>query len=176
MANLVDATYFIGEINIAQLGQKSVQDKLTVFINKYEPQLLTDVLGYAFYKSFKTAIDGDNPESKWIDLRDGAEFDDCNGIAKKWTGFKNTEKQSPIANLVYYWWQRDAVTATAGMGEIIPQGENSGRTSPYEKMRRAWNEMVDQICLLREFLTAKKDVYMDFDILKTKCVEKIGYF
>ena len=68
-------------------------------------------------------------------------------------------KRSPIANYIYYWYCRDAHTQTASMGEKKSQTEYASDANPGLKMVRAWNEMVDALKYMREFLYANKDAY-----------------
>ena len=159
---LIDSTYFIGEINLPGLQNEVVEESLNSFIQKYESYYLQRSLGYSLMKSFLAGLEADEPEQKWVDLRDGAEFEGCRGL-DKWTGFINDGKQSPIANYVYYYFMRDAATLTSGIGEVKPTGENSSNASGAVKMMRAYNQMCEQTALLHEFLLANKDVYTEFD-------------
>jgi hypothetical protein len=44
--SLIDTSYFIGPLTVAQLGQQSVQNNLNLFISRAEPQFLEAALGY----------------------------------------------------------------------------------------------------------------------------------
>jgi len=172
--SLIDKDYLVGEINIAQTQSVAVQQTIALFITKRETEYLKKALGYAFYKLFIAAIT--DTSGKWYDLRTGAEYEDADGITRQWTGFQNAGKQSPIANYVYYWMQRDNVTFTTSTGEKEGKGENADNASSAGKMRRAWNEMVDQTCVLYDFLLNKKDddgnlVYDDFNYDEVECNE-----
>lgn len=157
---LIDHTYFIGEINLPNTTKADVQERLNFFINKYEEKLLIELLGYDLYKQYKTGLTAQEPESKWLDIRDGAEYTNSAGIMFKWDGLRNEEtKKSMIANYVYYWWMRNEVSQTSAVGEVITTTENAVRTSPSVKMSRAWNEMVESSWRLIRFLDAKTTVY-----------------
>jgi len=176
---LIDKTYFIGEINIAQLSQPAVQQSLAVFINKREPEYLEKALGYAFATEFAAGLAVEEPAQKWIDLRDGVEYINECGHTKKWKGFTNSIKQSPIANYIYYWHMRDNVTFTAGTGEKEGKADNASNATPNIKMFRAWNEMVTLTTVLHDFLLNKKDedgnlVYEDFDIDQAECPKRLS--
>ena len=178
MANLIDKTYFIGEINIAQLSQQAVRDNLTVFIGKREPEYLEKALGYAFYQEFLAGLTAD--VQKWKDIRDGAEYTNEDGFTKKWKGLTNTDKISPIANYIYYWFSRDLVTFSTGTGEKEGKSDNAGNTSSILKQTRAYNEMVDMTLQLQDFLLNKKDdagalVYDTFDIDQVTVMKKANF-
>jgi hypothetical protein len=70
-----------------------------------------------------------------------------------------TNKESLIANYVYYWYQRNNHTQTATTGEVKPQNENAVIANPSLKLVKAWNDMSAWICELVDYLDAKKDDY-----------------
>ena len=49
---LIDSSYFLGPLTIAQLGQQSVIDDLNNFIDRFEPVIMEAALGYDFYQIF----------------------------------------------------------------------------------------------------------------------------
>ncbi|HEX7906235.1 MAG TPA: hypothetical protein VF487_20315 [Chitinophagaceae bacterium] len=161
MPNLIDHTFFIGSINIANTNQQSVQGQLTALINKYEKELLTDLLGHLTYKDLSAnAI----PIERWDRLKAGvAEYEDAYGYKTSWMGLAPASKQSLIANYVYYWYQRTQATQTTGVGESITKAENAVRESPMVKMASAYNEMVKWIFELCRFMEAHPTDYPDFD-------------
>lgn len=73
-----------------------------------------------------------------------------------------TNKQSPIANYVYYWYIRNNYTQTSTMSEVKATNENAVIANPSLKMDRAWNEMSAWICELIDYLDAKKDDYTEW--------------
>lgn len=175
--SLIDNTYFHSEINIAQVQSIPVQAAITSMITKYETDYLKKVLGYAFWKLFNAAIA--DVSGRWYDIKVGAEYENANGYTKKWEGFTNAEKLSPIANYCYYWYMRENVTFTASAGEQEGKAENSTVVSPGPKMARAWNEMVDQTALLYDFLLNKTDedgelIYPEFAIEEVESIEKVN--
>lgn len=180
MANLIDNTFFFGEINIAQLNVQAVQDNINDFIAKYEPKYINEVLGYAFAKLYNAGITAN--EQRFLDIRDGKEFTNCEGYTDKWNGFTNSDKLSPIANYIYYWYIRTNTTYSSGIGEVQPTTENGTIVTPYGKLYHAWNEMVEAEKILYDFLQNIKDddgnlIYPEFDICQVKNKhEKMNYF
>lgn len=156
--SLIDETYFVGDLNIPGTGNQSIGERLDVFIQKHETELLEDLFGYEMYKAFT-----DNPTAqKWIDLRDGAEYT-YQGRTLRWRGLLIKDNpdapRSLIANYVYFHWMRDNVTSTTTSGEKKSQAENSSNASANVKMARAWNEMSDQIAKMYYFLYASTNDY-----------------
>lgn len=170
----IDTTYFVGEIHIAQLSQPAVRDTLALFIGKYSTQYLEIALGYEFAKLYAAGIAADTVEDRWTELKGGAEYNNRKGYLKKWTGFENSDKKSPIANYIFFWSTKDNATFAAGMGEMEGKSDNAKVAGYAVKQSRAWNEMVEQTWLLYDFLLNKKDgagvlIYPEFDIKQVDC-------
>jgi len=139
MANLIDNSYFTGEINLPGellTGQFATIDS---YIAKYEKDFLIKLLGYDVYKDLLA-----NPLD-YSGLIDGAEYVvNFNGEKTvKWIGLVNDEKISPIAYYVYYHFMRDLATATASIGQTVPTAENATVVSMSHKLTFAWNAMMD---------------------------------
>jgi hypothetical protein len=158
---IIDSTYFYGRLTIAQKDTPAVAQTLTEFIAKHESKYLEKILGYKTAKDFTSAIDA-SPAQKWVDLRDGKEFQDVAQQWRKWIGFKNSAKESPIANYVYYQWMANEVSNTTGIGEKKLIFANSINYSPSQKMCYAWNEMIEWHCILQLFLEVNKADYPDY--------------
>jgi len=149
MANLIDHTYFIGEISLpAQVLTGSLAD-IDPYIVKYEREALIEILGYTLYKQLKAEIDSGPPAvytTKWDRLVNGHEYEiDYLGDAQlvKWNGLINSDKVSLIAYYIYYQYVKFHVSHTSGFGELFQAGENAARVSPSEKMVNAWNRFID---------------------------------
>lgn len=162
---LIDHTYFIGELNIPDTGKENVQEWLSVFISKYEPELLQAILGYALYKAFKVGLTVTPIEARWTALRDGKEYTSTNGHLRKWPGLivvDGLSKRSPIANYVYFHWSRDKVSRTTATGEVKDNSEGSTGVSAQYKQKNAWNEMAYWISELIVFLNANEATYPEW--------------
>lgn len=166
---LIDASYFVGELNIPDTSNSSVAERLNFFIAKYEEELLRSVLGHSLYAAF-IAGTKDKEEAdidqKWKDLRDGKNYTNSSGNADYWMGLrKAATKQSMIANYTYYWWLRDKASLSSAVGEVAPATDGSQKVSPANKMARAWNEMQPWIYSLVEYLHTSAADYTDWDDL-----------
>src|SRR5690349_3824485 len=127
---LIDHTYFIGEINIPNTNEINVSELVNHFILKYEEKYLIELLGETLYTQFKEGLLLEPIPGEWVMLRNAL--------------ISESPKLSPIANYVYYYWQKDGVTQTTGIGEVVSKSENSVRVSPANKVRSAWSEMVEK--------------------------------
>lgn len=87
---LIDQSYFVGPLTIAQLGEKSVRDSLQTFIDRWEPIIMEAALGYDFYHAFLDGLDVTSDEvieQRWLDLLNGVVYTDLSQIKRKWVGF-----------------------------------------------------------------------------------------
>lgn len=163
MANLIDNSFFYGDLSIAQVSDSAVVSGLNWHISEREPELLTALLGYQLYKEYLAGI-GANTQ-KYKDIRDGKEYTNRVGVLTKWRGLKftvETAKKSLIANYVYFHYSRNMVTQTTGTGEKTADNKNATAASSVLKLVRAWNEMVKMNWELVEFLLSHPDEYESF--------------
>jgi hypothetical protein len=183
MANIITRTFFDGgELNIPGTSQAAIQENLDYFIAKYEQDYLLKAIGYPLLKLFNADAYPVPVTPRFIDLLNGADFTDKCGNLKHWIGLK-VEGQTPIANYIWWWYQRDNVTLSSSMGELKGKAENAGSASIVMKQYRAWNEMSTITDLLREFLKYKTNddatpAYPEFDC-KQICKDdlaKISFF
>lgn len=178
MAAILTVDDFKGEILIAGLAQAWNEDSLSDFISKYENDYIYKAMGYALGKEFIAGIAAVTVDQKWTDILEGAEYYNADGKLRKWDGLQ--ADANPIADYVYYWYQRNAATITGTAGEGTANMENATKTSSIKKSVRAWNEMADVTDKLREFLEYKVDgddvaVY-DYDSEEVHCFGRINSF
>lgn len=79
-----------------------------------------------------------------------------------------TGKTSMLANYIYYYWMRDAATQSMGIGQVAASTENGTVVSPADKMCKAWNEMVDDVHEMWQFLSVNATDYPDWDGIDSK--------
>jgi hypothetical protein len=85
--SLIDPSYFIGPLTIAQVGQGTVSNNLNLFINRAEPQLLEAALGYDMAQDFLTGLQQSVIDPRWIALRDGTTFKSVSSWPNWYAGF-----------------------------------------------------------------------------------------
>jgi hypothetical protein len=144
MANLIDTTYFINELVIPQMGYASnntVDAVVNGLINKYEPDILTKVMGVGFKSLYDAGIT--NNTQRFKDIRDGVIYTDASGQSFTWVGLTGgaNKDQSIIAMYVYYWYMRNKATTSTGSGEGVIKVDTMQSVSIMDKANRAWNEM-----------------------------------
>jgi hypothetical protein len=144
---LIDKSYFVKEISLPS-ETLDINDNFNGNIDRYEPEILTDLLGYELYKALLADLDGngDPQTQRFIDLIDGAEFTFEYGgydVNEKWNGFRNAEKISICSYYVYYKYRSDTDTFYTSGGQSQALTENSDAVSQYAKLTDAWNRMID---------------------------------
>ena len=144
MSNLIDDTYFKGVISLPVAQQDSANyDKL---IADTQRDILIKALGYDLYKQFITAIEGGSPAQKWIDIKDGKEYnvEDSKGrtVLVKWPGLVNDEKISLLAYFSFYNILEYLNYKNNPTGTTKGKNENSiaaGNNIVNRRMSRAYN-------------------------------------
>lgn len=133
------------------------------YIDEHEPIILRRILSYALYKEFSAALEGGSPAQKWIDLRDGAEYNDACGDLEKYDGISLI-----IADYVYYNIIASIQTNATDSGVVSAGLENAGITSPRTKLVFAWNDMVKRKYFMDDFITQTNnetpDTYENFRV------------
>jgi hypothetical protein len=82
-------------------------------------------------------------------------------------------KQSPIANYVYYWYQRNLYTQTSTMSEVKTQTENALMVDPFQKVATAWSTMNKWYLEMVEFLDTRGTIYTEWDHSQWYCRRRI---
>lgn len=163
MTYIVNQSFFVNpELEISNLSNPAILEKLNFFIAKYEPACLSLILGYPLYKVF-----GTESSARMTALLDGQEYTDGQGDLQKWQGIKHDTVISLIANYIYFYYEKARAQLTIQSGTQIATPEKGMAISPRDKMANAWNffssEVEDMCC----FLWLKKDntgarVYPEF--------------
>ena len=164
---LLDKSYFIGSLTIAQLGQKAVVDSLTVFINNIEPEILQAALGYDLYTAFKEGLEvgsGEEIEQRWLDLRDGVMFTNISGYKRKWKGLANDEtKDSAHAGLIWEAFIQNQVIQATGVGLVQTQPENAEVIDPTPRLCEVHNQSYRDLKTLWEYLEVNITTFTEYD-------------
>jgi hypothetical protein len=170
--SFIDDTYFIRGLTVAQIGQGGGnQEALQMYITLYEPKFLQEVLGYGFYKLMMANI----ASPRFAALINGAEYTYEN-VLRKWGGFSNAEKESPVANYVFYQFGRRNVEHAVGLGVMLPVAENAQIMIPTLTLINAWNEMVTMVKNMNYYLKANAGTYPEYKEAETKCFHTINAF
>lgn len=116
--SLIDPSYFIGPLTIAQIGQGAVTNNLNLFINRAEPELLEAALGYDLWQDFMTGLQQPVIDPKWLALRDGATFKTVSSWPGWMWGFTWFNR--------YYWLNSQRSVHWAGFASPINFTVSSG--------------------------------------------------
>lgn len=162
MANIIDTSFFFGELNIAQVSESTVASAFQWFIDEKEPEVLTNLFGYELYKNFLAGV---GSVQKYTVIRDGVEYTNSAGQLTKWKGLKftmGTAKKSLIANYVYCKYMSDQASITTGTGVKVAKAQNAVDASEVPKIVKAWNQMAEWNCDLVGYLVLKQEDYPEF--------------
>ncbi len=85
-------------------------------------------------------------------------------------------KRSPIANYVYWQYQKAQVTATSGTGESKPATQNAIPAGPGYKMMDAWNHMVKMNREMHSFMYSERETYTTWHDWTMYCNRDTGLF
>lgn len=144
MANIIDISYFVGDIEIPNISQEEIEADVNNSITIYEKEVLIALLGYPMYKELRAATPA--PGDKWYKLINGEEFTftvDGQEVNTKWDGLKGEEKKSLIAYYVYFMHRRKRQSYNAGVGiEVEADTDNSKPSSLYVRLVDVWNGFV----------------------------------
>ena len=160
MAIITTYLNFVANITIPNsapsLAEGANLDKL---INQFEPKMLKDIFGYKMYDDMQTNYT--QGSGAWHDLIAGATYIDSSNNTQYWDGFR-TVGLNPIANYIYCKWHEQNVTNTVSLGERKGNFENMEQAALHSKYIKAWNEMVDMLIVMDEFITINKDDYTNY--------------
>jgi len=162
---ILDNSYFKGEIFIPNLSganavNTAISNEMEAFIEEYE----TDYLELMFGETMAVAIEAANTAGVTSIYDDVLEY-----LTAQTHG-------SPLANYVYFQFQRNNLTKTSGMGEIQMTSENANAKNSIHKLKRAWNKMVDMSQTLFDYVEEEKDTFPLYDSEISFPFEKINSF
>jgi len=128
MANFIDKSVFVGDLNLP----KSQYDSIDAFISVFEPISLRNLLGHDLYNLLVKNAQNE----PYLSLLNGKEYQVVvNGITYT-IAFPGLKKLIPY--YVYCEYQRATVTSTQSVGEVKSKQENSYNASVNQKMFSAW--------------------------------------
>ena len=88
--------------------------------------------------------------NEWVSNVSNAEY----YREKRWIDLLNFAQLKPaIASYIYYYYIRNQVTQTVGMGNVEPKSANATTTSNGRKQTRAFNEMVKYVYDIIRYVT-----------------------
>jgi hypothetical protein len=158
--SIIDETYFIDDITLPTDSDAQL-NKLNRFIAKTEKNELIRILGYELWKLFNAELPIPTSQ-RFIDILNGAEFEDNNGNTDKWNGLSNADLESFLAYFTYVNATTSNQLSASGQGATSNLFENAQDFSPISKQATAWNEGVCLYNKLHDFLTANDSDYPEW--------------
>lgn len=96
--SLINASYFVADLNIPNSDQPEIAEKINWYIAKYEPKCLQHILGYPLYKALINAINEVDDlmtlDQRYKNILFGTEYTGFNGFTKYWKGLITTDDLS----------------------------------------------------------------------------------
>lgn len=139
MANITTVSDFIGQNNIPD--KATYGEHLTWFINKYEPILLTKLLGSDLY----TLLKASPTDARFVAIIEPYLHPAC-------------------VDYIYWFYLEDQGTQLTSLGASKNKKQNAKSVSPYPKMVRAWNEMAEYNRKLHKYLKDNAATYPEYKV------------
>ncbi len=180
---IIDQSYFVGPLSIAQLSQAAVSATVNDYIDLHGNEFLIKALGQSLADAYLAGIDVGSDEvieQRWLDLKDGILFTNQSELSRKWVGFDSGYPfpLNPVAGYVWWYLKRDGAIQMAGIGAVQAQAENAVNMSPGQPLSVAWNQMVKDVWVLHEYVLKNVAVYPEFNSSEVcgKTFKKINAF
>lgn len=116
----------------------AVVNTFQAYANKKEKEALKSLLGLTLYEAFIDGLNEDYPEQRWLDLRDGAQYQ-YSLRTYEWVGMNEM-----LVPFVFSEWVRDDDSILTGVGTGKSKTENLTRLKPLRKISDAFNEYADK--------------------------------
>lgn len=154
MATLITYEYFTGQINISNVDpnvttEEGNYSQLVAFIEDYEPELMSKVIGKQLYDALIVGLSAPVVEARWTAL--AAKLRDT------------TSKKSPIANYIYVNLWDVNQRQTTQSGDVVMTGTGIIPDANIAKIDRIWNQMVDQLIIFQEWFFENQSDYAEYD-------------
>jgi hypothetical protein len=175
MNNLIDKTYFVGDI---WLPVDEIESEINTLIAREQKNILIKCLGFELYKELEGEISGDYVGGdEWDKLCNGTTWTDGLNYLREWVGFRNDEKESLIAYWVYYKYLVNSSTNVSAAGGKIMASENSVNIDTRAKQEYAYNKVIDLMNELDDFINqANMDVPDTYDNYEPTTLGRVNQF
>lgn len=164
-------SHFTGLLSIPESGTIGLA---VMLIDTFEVDVMIACLGFDLYINFRDGLLETSPEQRWIDLRDGAIYQDSNEVKHQWLGMANLSKY-----FVWFHATQSIQTQSTPTGEKKADNLNSEPASADRKLCKEWNNGVKQLIELRRFIYQmnqnKPDTYKNFNPKKFDYINVYGF-
>lgn len=111
-----------------------MSEEFAAYVTEKEPEILKKLLGLKLYNEFTEALLEDYPDDKWLELRDGVEYEHCK-IDYEWVGMRKL-----LIPYIFAMWLRDNFDNYDENGVTLPKVENAEPVDPALRIVTAWNK------------------------------------
>lgn len=103
------------------------------YVEEHEEEILISLLGKSLYDAFVAGLAEEYPEERWINLRDGGDYE-YSGKTYQWVGMVKL-----LLPYIYSMWLRDSYDTHSGVGIVQGKAENAKVINPGKRIARAYN-------------------------------------
>jgi len=150
MATYATPADFIGEFNIPD--KATIAENLQWFINKYEPQLPTEVGLYP--TGFVYELMGKDLYTAYV----------ADPTEERFTILVEPFLKAGSIRYVYWFYLKDQSIQNLSTGAAQSKKTNARTVSPYPKMVNAWNELVPLCRKFHKYMVDNKDIYPEYKV------------
>lgn len=168
-------TDFVGSLFIPNLDNSIVLENVNYFIEQTENKIAIDLFGFDLWNQFLTGIAENSPDQKWLDLRDGAIYQNEYDVSFKWSGLADLFKY-----FVYYDYMKSKQSTSTQTGEQIfdsLQARLENRLFVSNKLIPAYNEGVKRFNNCIDFINYSnynEEIYTNFSTEKILNANYLG--
>ena len=176
MYQFINETYFDNHLLQLPVTNEVIVTIIREEIDRMQEDYLYTLLGEKMAQDFIYGIRNVNNDSysadgKWLNLLFGKKNNANQQYYYNWFGFSNhkaidnvgsTRRRSPFANYLYYHYVQSKLSTSTGVGESAPKFENAINVTSYDKLIRAWNDMVLLHLRMHEFIMNNIADYPDY--------------
>ncbi len=148
---ITEYTHFVGLIELPDTASSGVitpwlQEK----IDRLEPKILTEVLGYQLYSDEKVK----DLTNTSIIFNGGVDYTDKHDRPNHYSGFKQVGL-NPIANYIYCIHLGERYSTVTLNGVRSANVENMKEVYPSDKIQLAWNQMVEWLWIMDDYIRSE---------------------
>lgn len=156
MGLLIVKSDFVGKYSLATSTKGN--DNINDYIERYEEQILLELLGIELFDLFKADVDGVTRlpiTDIYLDLYNKINFMYCERLYTSF-GLKNI-----LLAIIYFYYIRDNVTKQTVNGDVKIQTEVSQQANQTYLLLR-YNEAIQSYNAIQRYCLVNKDVYPTF--------------
>ena len=165
IVNLLDIDNFKGRYVLPIYPE--TENQFNELIAEIQKRVLIDLMGFPIYNEFDAGLQILPTEQKWLNLRDGVNYTNCNGNLTEWQGLDYM--LIPFVWVAYVEYLRNNVTAFSVVKQNTKNSERISDLGFRQELHRMDNEGITRYYEAFKFMKANITDYNDFTtFFKTK--------